>query len=46
MSFAGTDLRGDCKIKRDADLYDSSGISEQQKTDPLPVKLGKDVGLV
>ena len=45
MSFLGIDPKGDCKPKRDADLYDSSQISQQQKTDPLPVELGESVGL-
>ena len=44
MSFLGIDPRGDCKTKRDADLC--SQILQQQKTDLLPVKLGKSVGLV
>ena len=42
----GIDPRGDFKTKREADLYESSQISEQQKTDPLPVKLGESIGLV
>ena len=46
MSFLGIDPRDDCKTKRDADLYDSSQISQQQKTDLLPVKLGESVELV
>ena len=46
MSFLGIDPKGDCKTKRDADLYDSSQISKHQKTDPLPVNLGESVGLV
>ena len=46
MSFLGIDPRGDCITKRDADLYDSSQISQQQKTDPLPGNLGESVGLV
>ena len=45
MSFLGIDPKGDCKPKRDGDLYDSSQISQQQKTDPLPVKLGESVRL-
>ena len=39
MRFLGIDPKGDCKTKCDADLYDSSQISQQQKTDPLPVEL-------
>ena len=46
MSFLGIDPRGDCKTKLDADLYDSSQISEHQNTDPLPVKLSEGVRLV